>query len=147
VFRTVILLFKGLLEHFLLNQEGKIMSFIYLLIAIVSEVSGTTAMKMSQGFSRLFPSIMIFVFYGLSLAFLTAALKTINVSIAYAIWSGLGTAFIAIIGIIWFKEPVSLIKIVSLLLIIAGVIGLNLSGETHGGGETAIKVQSEKQVH
>jgi len=84
-------------------------------------------MKFSQGFSKLLPSILIFVFYALSFFFLTLALKGLDVSISYAIWAGLGTALITVIGIFWFKEPVNALKMVSLIIVVAGVIGLNLS--------------------
>jgi len=70
----------------LINMEEK-MSWVYLIIAIVAEVFGTTSMKLSQGLSKLWPSVMIFVFYGLSLVFLTVSLKKIDISVAYAIWS------------------------------------------------------------
>lgn len=103
------------------------MSFVYLFLAILTEVSGTTAMKLSHGFTKLLPSIVMFMLYALSITLLTLALRTIDVSVAYAIWSGVGTALIATIGILWFKESVSLIKIISILMIIAGVVGLNLS--------------------
>jgi len=70
---------------------------------------------------------LIFVFYAASFSVFTLALKGIDVSIAYAIWAGLGTALIAVIGIFWFKEPVNALKIISLIVVVAGVIGLNLS--------------------
>ena len=107
------------------------MAYFYLLGAIVLEVCGTTSMKLSQGFTRLWPSILIFVFYGLSFTLLTVVLKKIEVSIAYAIWSGVGTALIATLGILYFKESLTLLKLVSLALVILGVIGLNLSGGVH----------------
>ena len=107
------------------------MSWLYLVWAIVLEVSGTTSMKLSQGFTKLLPSVLTFVFYGLSLSALTLALKNIDVSVAYAVWSGLGTAMIASIGVLWLKEPLTTLKVVSLTLIIIGVIGLNLSGGVH----------------
>jgi len=103
-------------------------SWIILSVAILLEVAGTNCMKLSQGFSRLIPSILIFVCYGLSFVGLTLALKKIDVSIAYAVWAGIGTALIAGIGIFYFKEPLTPIKIVSILLIITGVVGLNLGG-------------------
>ena len=103
-------------------------SWLYLTGAILLEVAGTSCMKLSQGFSRLIPSILIFVFYGLSFVGLTIALKKIDVSIAYAVWAGIGTALIAVIGIFYFKEPLTLVKVFSILLIIAGVVGLNLGG-------------------
>lgn len=96
--------------------------------AIVLEISGTVSMKLSDGFTKLVPSILIFVFYAVSFVLLTIALKKIDISIAYAVWSGLGTALIAIIGFIYFKEPFSLLKVLSIFLIIAGVVGLNLGG-------------------
>ena len=103
----------------------------WLLLAIVLEVCGTTSMKLSEGFAKLLPSILIFVFYGLSFASLTIALKSIDVSIAYAVWSGVGTALIAAIGILWFKEPSGALKLASLALIIIGVVGLNLGKGVH----------------
>ena len=107
------------------------MTWLYLILAILLEVSGTTCMKLSQGFTKVVPSILLFVFYTLSFSMLTLALKRIDVSIAYAVWSGVGTALIATIGVLWFKEPATAVKLVSLGLIILGVVGLNLSGGTH----------------
>jgi small multidrug resistance pump len=100
-------------------------------VAIVLEVCGTTSMKLSQGFTKLTPSVLIFVFYGLSFVALTLCLRYMDVSVAYAVWSGLGTLLIAAIGIAYFKEPLTLVKIGSLILIIVGVIGVNLSGNSH----------------
>lgn len=99
--------------------------------AIVLEVSGTVSMKLSDGFTKLVPSILIFVFYAASFTLLTLALKRIDVSVAYAVWAGVGTALIAVVGILYFKEPLSAMKVFSIFLIIAGVIGLNLSGAKH----------------
>lgn len=105
--------------------------WIILACAIVLEVAGTISMKFSEGFTKLLPSVLLFVFYGASFTALTLALKKIDVSVAYAIWSGLGTAIISMIGFILFKESVSPLKIFSLLLIVAGVVGLNFSGVKH----------------
>lgn len=107
------------------------MSWVALFFAVVLEVAGTTSMKLSEGFTRLWPSIAMALFYAGSLGMLTLALKRIDVSVAYAVWSGLGTALIAVIGFAWFKEPLTALKLSSLTLIIAGVIGLNLSGAAH----------------
>ncbi|MBW1917090.1 MAG: multidrug efflux SMR transporter [Deltaproteobacteria bacterium] len=104
------------------------MTWFFLILAIILEVSGTISMKLSQGFSKFLPSLTMFIFYGFSLVSLTLALKKIDVSIAYAVWSGLGTALIATAGMMWFKEPVSVFKLISLGLVIIGIIGLNLSG-------------------
>ncbi len=103
----------------------------YLTCAILLEIAGTTSMKLSHGFTKIVPSILIFVFYATSFVALTLALKKIDVSIAYAIWSGVGTALIAIIGIAYFREPATIVKILSILLIIIGVVGLNLGGIKH----------------
>ncbi|MBD2560101.1 DMT family transporter [Nostoc sp. UIC 10607] len=102
-------------------------SWIYLIAAILFEVSGTTCMKLSQGFTKIVPSILIVVFYGLCFTFLTLALKKLEVSVAYSVWAGLGTVLIAIIGIIWFRESATFIKLLSISLIIIGVIGINAS--------------------
>ena len=107
------------------------MVWLYLIAAIVLEVSGTTCMKLSQGFTRLTPSVLLFLFYGLSFTALTIVLKKMDVSIAYAVWSGLGTALIAVIGILYFREPLTAVKVISLGLVIVGVVGLNLSGGAH----------------
>ena len=104
------------------------MHWLYLTLAIVLEVCGTTCMKLSEGFSKLTPSILLFIFYGLSFAAFVFALKRVDVSIAYALWAGLGVLLIGTIGILYFKEPVSVLKIVSMVLIIAGVVGLYSSG-------------------
>ena len=102
--------------------------WLYLTTAIVLEVMGTTSMKLSAGFSKTIPSILMFIFYLTSLAVLTLALKKIDVSVAYAVWAGLGTALIAMIGIFYFHESVTILKVISILLIITGVVGLHLSG-------------------
>lgn len=105
-------------------------SWLYLFVAIAFEVSGTIAMKLSDGFTRMVPLMTMFIFYGIGLTLLTLALRKIELSVAYAIWSGLGTALIGIVGIIWFKESTTLLKIISICLIIIGVIGLNLTSES-----------------
>lgn len=105
--------------------------WLLLATAILLEVAGTTSMKFSEGFTRLLPSVLLFVFYAASFTLLTMALRRIEVSVAYAIWSGVGTALISVIGFIYFQETVSVLKIVSILLIIIGVVGLNLEGGAH----------------
>jgi small multidrug resistance pump len=107
------------------------MSWVYLIMAIGCEVAGTTCMKLSESFTKLVPSILLFALYGVSLALLTLALKGIPVGVAYAVWAGLGTAVIAVIATVTFGEPLSVSKIVCLALIITGVIGLNISGGGH----------------
>lgn len=99
-------------------------AWLYLMLAIFAEVAGTTSMKLSQGFANLKPSIFIFIFYLLSLVFLSLSLKRLEIGFAYAIWSGLGTLLIFFIGTLWFQEPITLLKTFSLFCIIAGVVGL-----------------------
>jgi small multidrug resistance pump len=101
-------------------------SWFILIIAIVLEVSGTISMKLSEGFTKVGPVIAMFIFYAMGLSLLALALKRIDISVAYAVWSGLGTALITLIGVLWFREPTSVIKIISVAFIIIGVIGLNL---------------------
>ena len=103
------------------------MHWVLLIAAIVLEVAGTTNMKLSDGFSRTLPSVLIFVFYGLSFTAFTFALKKLDLSLSYAIWAGAGTALIAAIGVIWFKEPITALKVGSVVLIIIGIVGLNMS--------------------
>jgi small multidrug resistance pump len=104
------------------------MSVLYLAAAIVFEICGTTALKLSFGLSRLAPTAVVAAAYPLSFAALALALKGIDLSVAYAVWSGVGTAIVALIGIFWFDEPAGLGKLASLALIVAGVVGLHLSG-------------------
>ena len=107
------------------------MSWIYLALAIVTEVAGTISMKLSDGFSKLLPSILIFVFYGASMALANLAIKKLDISLVYTIWAGVGTALTALIGYLWFKEGMPPLKIISIGLIVLGVIGLSWSGEGH----------------
>lgn len=99
-------------------------AWVYLTLAIFTEVAATTSMKLSQGFTQITPSILIFVFYAISLAFLSFSLKRLEIGFAYAIWSALGTLLIFFIGIGFFHEPITIIKTLSLGCIIIGVIGL-----------------------
>lgn len=102
------------------------MSWIFLIIAIVLEVAGTVCMKLAEGFTKPIPSVLLFVFYFFSFYFVTLSLKKIDIGITYAVWSGLGTALITIIGFYSFKEPVTFIKMASIGLIMLGVLGLNI---------------------
>jgi len=104
------------------------MSWILLVCAIIMEVCGTTCLKLSEGFTKWVPSVLIFVFYGVSFTLMSFAVRKLDLSLTYAIWSGVGTFLIAIIGLFWFKEPFTLLKAVSMALVIAGVVGLNLGG-------------------
>jgi small multidrug resistance pump len=101
-------------------------SMLLLLLAILSEVVGTIALKASEGFTRLGPNVLMVVGYGLSLFLLALALKQIPLGVAYAIWSGLGTAGAVVAGILLWRESLNLVGIVGILFIIAGVVLLNI---------------------
>ncbi|MFL0196226.1 DMT family transporter [Clostridium sp. WILCCON 0269] len=107
------------------------MEWIYLILAIILETLGTTCMKISEGFTKLLPALGTLLTYGLCFIFLSMSLKKISVSIVYAIWGAAGITIISVIGILVFKEDVSVLKIVSILFIVLGVIGLNFSGVSH----------------
>lgn len=102
------------------------MKWVILSIGILFEVLGTVCMKYAEGFTKLLPSVLVFVFYGISLAALVFLLQKMQVSIAYAIWASAGTALIAVLGIVFFKEPVSVAKLISLAFIIIGILGLEM---------------------
>ena len=107
------------------------MHWIYLALAIVFEVAGTTCMKLSAGFTKTVPAVLTGIFYCICFFFLTLALKKIDVSVAYAVWSGIGVALIASIGVLYFREPITVLKVFGLLAIIVGVVALNMAGKTH----------------
>jgi len=100
-------------------------------IAILLEVAATSSMKLSVGFTRMVPSVLMFVLYALSFACLGKALRTIEVGTAYAIWSGAGTAIIALIGVTVFNEGLTLQKVFGVSLIIGGVVALRIGGGGH----------------
>ncbi|MFF9068791.1 DMT family transporter [Streptomyces sp. NPDC014891] len=96
--------------------------------AIAAEVLATTSMKYSEGFSKLWPSLVTGIGYVVAFALLAQALKTLQVGTAYAVWAGVGTAAVAAIGILFLGETLSVAKIAGIALIIAGVVVLNLGG-------------------
>jgi small multidrug resistance pump len=101
---------------------------ILLTIAIASEVAATVSLRYSQGFSRPLPAAIVVVGYALSFWLLARVLRELSVGTTYAIWAGAGTAAVALIGIVALGEPATAAKLASIALIVAGVIGLNLSG-------------------
>ncbi|MDO7486989.1 multidrug efflux SMR transporter [Peribacillus frigoritolerans] len=103
--------------------------YAFLAMAIVSEVFGSSMLKVSNGFKRLFPSIGVVIGMGLAFYCLSLSLITIPLGTAYAIWSGIGTALTAIVGVIVYKESFNLKKFLGLVLIIGGVVVLKLSSE------------------
>jgi small multidrug resistance pump len=104
------------------------MPAILLTIAILAEVAGTVALKYADGFTNLGPSALVVAGYGLSFWMLALVLRDLPIGLTYAVWAAVGTALIAAIGIVAFGEPATTMKLLSLALIIAGTIGLNLAG-------------------
>ena len=93
--------------------------------AILLEVAGTTCMRLSESFTRLTPSVLIFVFYAASFALNTLVTRVLGLSVVYGVWSGVGTVLTALIGFYYFKEPATAAKLVSIGLIVIGVMGLH----------------------
>ncbi|MER5788754.1 multidrug efflux SMR transporter [Streptomyces sp. NPDC001980] len=104
------------------------MGYLTLAGAIAAEVAATTAMKYADGFSRLWPSLLTALGYVVSFLLLAETLKTVSIGTAYAIWSGAGTAAIAVLGLLLFGETLTLVKVAGILLIVGGVVVLNLGG-------------------
>jgi small multidrug resistance pump len=107
---------------------GFAMEWVYLLLAIGLEISATTLMKLSNGFTKILPTVGTLLGYALSFSFLSFSLKKMEISVAYAIWSGVGIASVSVIGVLIFREGMNGLKIISLILIALGIVGLNLSG-------------------
>ena len=105
-------------------------SFLLLLIAIISETAATLALKASDGFTKLAPSIITVVGYAAALYFLSITIKVIPVGIAYAIWSGVGIVLVTFFAIFYYKQIPDLAAIIGMILIIAGVVVLNLFSKT-----------------
>lgn len=104
------------------------MGYLTLAGAIAAEVAATTVMKYSDGFSRLWPSLLTAVGYVVSFFLLARTLRTVGIGTAYAIWAGTGTAAIALLGLALFGESLTPAKVAGILLIVAGVVVLNLGG-------------------
>lgn len=101
-------------------------SWFYLILAGLFEICFTIALKYSQGFTRLIPSLITGAFILLSFFFVSQAMKTISIGTAYAVWAGIGAAGTVICGIVFFGDSYSPIRIISLLLIIIGIFGIKL---------------------
>ncbi|TDE41625.1 multidrug efflux SMR transporter [Flavobacterium rhamnosiphilum] len=105
-------------------------SFLFLAIAIIFEIVATSALKTSEQFTKLIPTIITTIGYIGAFYFLSLALKTIPIGVAYAIWSGIGIVFITLVGVIFFKEIPDLAAIIGLVLIVAGVVVINVFSKT-----------------
>jgi len=108
------------------------MGYLYLSIAILAEVIATSALKVSEEFTKLGPSVVVIIGYGIAFYFLSLVLKTIPVGIAYAIWSGIGIVLIAVAGAIFFKQIPDTPALIGMGLIILGVVVINVFSKTVG---------------
>jgi quaternary ammonium compound-resistance protein SugE len=102
------------------------MAWFYLLIAGVLECGWAVGMKYTDGFSRLVPSVLTIAAMGVSFWFLSLAMRTIPLGTAYAVWTGIGAVGVAVLGMLLFEESRDILRILCLLLIVAGIIGLKL---------------------
>ena len=108
------------------------MGYVYLTIAIIAEVIGTSALKASDGFTKLIPSILVVLGFSVAFYCLSVVLKTIPVGVAYAIWSGLGIVLISIVGLVVFGQKLDIPALIGILFIITGVIIMNVFSKTIG---------------
>lgn len=103
----------------------------FLATAILFEVAGTTHMKLSQGMTNIRATIIMFGCYAIAFSLNTMAVRRLDLSVTYAIWSGVGTALTAVIGFMYFKEAITLLRVMGIMLIIAGVLALHWSVPSH----------------
>jgi small multidrug resistance pump len=108
------------------------MGYWYLVVAILSEVVATSALNASQGFTRLWPSVVTVVGYCLAFYFLSQTLRTVPMGIAYAVWAGAGIVLIALSGAIFFKQLPDLPAVLGMLFIIVGVVLVSAVSRTAG---------------
>lgn len=102
------------------------MGYVYLCLAVVAEVIGTSALKASEEFTKLGPTLLVIAGYGIAFYMLTLVLRTIPIGVAYAIWSGIGIALISLIGVVVFRQSLDLPAVIGIGLIVAGVAVINL---------------------
>lgn len=108
------------------------MNYLYLAGAILFEVVATSALRASDGMTRILPTILCLVGYAAAFYLLSLTLRTVPVGVAYAIWSGVGIVLIALIGTFWFRQPIDVAAIVGMILIVAGVGVISLFSRTAG---------------
>lgn len=107
------------------HDFGKFMNWVYLAVAIVSEVIATSALKSTSGFTRLWPSVIVIAGYTSAFYFLSLTLRSIPVGVAYAIWSGVGLVLIAIVGWIVYDQKLDVAAILGMVLIVVGIVIIN----------------------
>ena len=108
------------------------MAYLYLTIAIIAEVAATSALKASEEFTRLIPSLIVVAGYGAAFYFMTLVIRTIQVGITYAIWSGLGIILVSIAAAVLYKQTPDAPAMFGMGLIVAGVVGIHVFSTTAG---------------
>ena len=108
------------------------MAYIYLAIAILAEVAATSALKASEEFTRLVPSLVVVVGYGVAFYLLTLVLRSIPVGVTYAIWAGVGIVLVALVGAVLYKQVPDMPAMIGIGLIVAGVVAINVFSKTVG---------------
>jgi small multidrug resistance pump len=106
------------------------MAYLYLAIAIIAEVTATSALKASEEFTKLIPSIIVLIGYGISFYFMTLILRTIPIGITYALWSGLGIVLVTIVGIFLYKQIPDTAAVIGMSLIVSGVVIIHIFSKT-----------------
>ena len=106
------------------------MPYIYLTVAIIAEVAATSALKASNEFTKLLPSLIVIIGYGASFYLLTLVLRTIPVGTTYALWSGAGIVLVAIVGVILYKQIPDIPAVIGMGLIVAGITTINIYSKT-----------------
>ncbi len=102
------------------------MTYLYLFLAIIAEVAATSALKASEEFTKLYPSLIVVVGYGVAFYFMTLVLRVIPIGITYAVWSGLGIVLVTIVGIFLYKQIPDIPAIIGMGLIVSGVVVINV---------------------
>ncbi|MDQ8739129.1 multidrug efflux SMR transporter [Paenibacillus sp. LHD-38] len=118
------------------------MAYLFLAVSIIGELIGTSMLKASQGFTKLYPTIFTIVAFVTSFYFISLALKTLPLNMTYAIWSGVGTVATALISVLIWKEKINTGSIVGIALVVIGVVVLNLFGAGHGEAKGATESAS-----
>ncbi|MGK7377546.1 DMT family transporter [Planococcus sp. 1R117A] len=118
------------------------MSYLYLSLAIIGELIGSSLLKASEGFSKMFPTIGMLAAFVFSFFFLSLALKTIPLNAAYAIWSGLGVVATTVISVLIWKEKINFASVTGIILILIGVVILNLFGPGHGEAKSETNAET-----
>ncbi|WIM40313.1 multidrug efflux SMR transporter [Paenibacillus sp. PK4536] len=118
------------------------MAYLFLAISIIGELIGTSMLKASEGFTKLYPTLLTIVAFVISFYFVSLTLKTLPLNMTYAIWSGVGAVATALISVLIWKEKINTGSMVGIALIVVGVVVLNLFGAGHGEAKESTETTS-----